>query len=207
MTNKDIVNVYLAYKHKKKTEGKEVNILFLMPFYIMDACYQVFCKEVKDYPCRHQMKQARERFREYYHKYTTDFFRPFNADQMEFITDQMDEFNDYINNSMVILKSKVFGIIPDTYSFEDRKFLSALLLCNVLAQAAQHLYGNMYRKEDMTKEVDMNIEGIKKATHDMARHHPASRGADFSAPDEVMQLINALCKKIMKFLEDGNNEG
>lgn len=206
MTNKDIVNIYLAYKHKRKTKGKEVSTLFLMPFFIMDACYQVYCKEIKNYPCKFQMKQAKKRFSESYHKYTTDFFQPFNEDQIEFITDQMDEFNDYIHNSMVILKSKVFGIIPDDYSFEDKKILSSLLLCNVLAQAAQHLHGNMYRHSDMTKEVDVNIEGVKKASYDMARFHPVSKGVNLTTTNEVTKLISALCKKIMKFLEDGNHE-
>ena len=206
MTNKDIVNIYLAYKHKRKTKGKEVNTLFLMPFFVMDACYQVYCKEIKDFPCKHQMKQAKKRFAECYHKYTTDFFRAFNEDQMEFITDQMDEFNDYIHNSMVILKSKAFNIIPDSYSFEERKLLAALLLCNVLAQAAQHLHGNMYRHADMTKEVDPNIAGMQKASYDMARHHPASKGVNLTAPGEVMKLIDALCKKIMKFLNDAGHE-
>jgi hypothetical protein len=206
MTNRDIVNVYLAYKGKRKTKGKEVNILFLMPFFIMDACYQVFCKEIKDYPCRHQMKLAKKRFRECYHAYTMDFFRAFNDEQVEFITDQMDEFNDYIHNSMVLLKSKVFSVIPDEYSFEEKKILAALLLCNVLAQAAQHLHGNMYRHSDMTKEVDVNIEGVKKASYDMARHHPSSKGVNLTVSDEVIKLVDALCKKIMKFLNDAEHE-
>lgn len=206
MDNKDIVNIYLAYKHKRKTKGKEVNLLFLLPFFIMDACYQIYCKDIKDFPCKHMMKQAKKRWGECYHNYTTDFFRAFNEDQTEFITDQMDEFNDYIHNSIVILKSKVFNLIPDVYSFEDKKILSALLLCNVLAQAAQRLHGNMYRNVDMTKEVNYDIEGVKKASYDMARYHPASKGVNLTVSDEVMKLIDALCKKIMKFLNDSKHE-
>lgn len=206
MTNRDIVNVYLAYKGKRKTKGKEVNTLFLMPFFIMDACYQIYCKDIKDYPCKHQMKQAKKRFGECYHKYTTEFFRAFNDDQIEFITDQMDEFDDYIHNSMVILKSKVVSQIPDSVSFEDKKVLAVLLLCNVLAQAAQHLHGNMYRNSDMTKETNMDIEGVRKASYDMARFHPMSKGINLTASDEIMSLIDALCKKIMKFLNDTGHE-
>lgn len=176
-----------------------------MPFFIMDVCYQVYCKEIKNYPCKFQMKQAKKRFGEFYHKYTTDFFRPFNEDQTEFITDQMDEFNDYIQNSTAILKSKVFSLIPDTHSFDDRKFLSAVLVCSVLAQAAQHLYGHMYRHVDMTRDVDVNIEGIKKASHDMAKYHPAAQGVNLSASPEVMSMINAMCKKIMSFLNNGSD--
>ena len=206
MTNQEIVDVYLAYKHKKRTKGKRENLLFLMPFFIMDACYQIYCKDIKDLPCKQMMKQAKKRWGVCYHKYTTDFFRAFNEDQMEFIMDQMDEFNDYIHNSVVILKSKVMSEIPDTVAFEDKKILAALLLCNVLAQAAQHLHGNMYRNADMTKEINYDIEGVKKASYDLARLHPASKGVDLTASDDVMKLINALCKKLMKFLNDAVHE-
>ena len=206
MTNEEIVDVYLAYKHMKRTQGRRDNLLFLMPFFIMDACYQIYCKDIKDLPCKHMMKQAKKRWGVCYHKYTTDFFRAFNEDQVEFIMDQMDEFNDYIHNSLVILKSKVVGQIPDSVPFEDKKILASLLLCNVLAQAAQHLHGNMYRNSDMTKEVNKDIEGIKKASHDLARLSPSSKGINVTASDEVMNLINALCKKIMKFLNDAGRE-
>ena len=68
------------------------------------------------------------------------------------------------------------------------------------------MHGNMYRHSDMTKEVDPNIEGVKKASYDMARLHPASKGVNLVASDEVMSLINSLCKKIMKFLNDARHE-
>lgn len=206
MTNEEIVNVYLAYKHRKRTKGKRENLLFLMPFFIMDACYQIYCKDIKDLPCKHMMKQAKKRWAVCYHNYTSDFFRAFNEDQVEFIMDEMDEFNDYIHNSLVMLKSKVVSQIPDSVSFEDKKTLAALLLCNVLAQAAQHLHGEMFRNFDMTKETNYDIEGVKKASYDISHFHPASKGVDLTASDETMKLVNALCKKIMKFLKDAEHE-
>lgn len=204
INNETIVDTYLAYKHKRRTKGKRENLLFLMPFYIMDTCYQIYCKDIKGLPCRHQMKQAKKRWSVCYHQYTTDFFRAFNQEQTDYIVDRMDEFNDYIHNSLVILKSKVVGLIPGSVSFEDKKILASLLICNVLAQAAQQLYGNMYRNSDMTKQVNMHIEGVKKASYDIAYHYPTSRGVDLTASDEVMDLINALCKKIMKFLKESH---
>jgi hypothetical protein len=120
--------------------------------------------------------------------------------------DEMDEFNDYIHKSVVMLKSKVVSQIPDSVSFEDKKTLAALLLCNVLAQAAQHLHGEMFRNFDMTKETNYDIEGVKKASYDISHFHPASKGVDLTASDETMKLVNALCKKIMKFLKDAEHE-
>ena len=58
----------------------------------------------------------------------------------------------------------------------------------------------------MTKEINYDIEGVKKASYDIARLHPASKGVDLTASDDVMKLINALCKKLMKFLNDAGHE-
>lgn len=205
INNETIVDTWLAHKGRKRTKtGRRDDTLFLMPFFIMDACYQIYCKDIKDIPCRHQMKLAKKRWADCYHKYTMDFFQAFSSDQVDYIVDQMDDFNEYIHNSLVILKSKVVGQIPEQVPFEDKRVLASLLLCNVLAQAAQHLYGNMYRKSDMTKEVSGNIEGVRKASCDMAHYHPLSKGIDLTASGEVMKLIDSLCKRIMKFLNETN---
>ena len=67
------------------------DVRMMMPFYLMDASYQVYCKDVKDYECKHKAKEAKRRWKEAYRKFYADFFQAFDADQTEFITDQMDE--------------------------------------------------------------------------------------------------------------------
>lgn len=203
ITQKQIVDTYLAYKRRRRTKGgREDNTLPLMPFFIMDSCYQVYCKDIKDLPCRHLMKQAKRKWADNYHKFTTDFFSAFNQDQTDYIIDIMDEFNEYIHNSVVMLKSAVVNYIPDVISFEQKKTLGSLLVCNVLAQAAQHMYGEMYRDAFMRKEEDQFIERIKSASHHMSGIFPESSKVELTASPQVMQMVKNLCNNIVKFLKD-----
>jgi hypothetical protein len=203
ITQKQIVDTYLAYKKRRRTKGeREDNTLPLMPFFIMDCCYQVYCKDIKDLPCKHLMKQAKKKWADNYHKFTTDFFLAFNADQTEYIIDLMDEFNDHINNSVVMLKSAVVNYIPDVIAFEEKKTLGSLMVCNVLAQAAQHLYGEMYRDPFMRKEEDQYIERIKSASHHLSGMFPEARNLELTASTNIMQMVKVLCDNIVKFLRD-----
>jgi hypothetical protein len=133
----------------------------------------------------------------------------------------MDEFNDYIHNHIVMLKSTVVRQFSENTPFEDKKILGSLLTCNVLAQAAQHMYGEMFRRgvkyiqckalhgvvTIMPKEEDPFIEAIKRATYEFACLYPTAKGVDLTSSAEVMGMIDVLCKKIIKFLKEKENEG
>lgn len=222
ITNREIVDTYLAYKHRTRTKGERIdNTLPLMPFFIMDTCYQIYCKDIKDIPCKHLMKQAKKRWADAYHKFTMDFFLAFNQDQADYIVDMMDEFNEYIHNHVVMLKSTVVNYFTDETPFEDKKILGSLMACNVLAQSAQFLYGQMFRKGQrlykckalrsyamtMPKEQDPYIEAVKKAAYDFACYYPTARGVDLTSSDKVMEMIDVLCRKIVRFLKERENEG
>jgi hypothetical protein len=221
ITNREIADAYLAYKHRKRTKGERIdNTLPLMPFFIMDACYQIYCKDIKDIPCRHLTKQAKKRWADAYHQFTTDFFAAFSPEQTDYIVDLMDRFNDYIHTNVVMLKSAVMNYFTDNTPFEDKKILGALLTCNVLAQSAQHMYGEMFRTGQkmypikslkgvitmMPKEINPHLETIKKASFDFANTYPHGKGVDLTSSDKVMEMIGALCRKIVRFLNETENE-
>lgn len=220
ITNQEIVDTYLAYKHKKRTEGEKVdNTLPLMPFFIMDACYQIYCKDIKDLPVKQLMKKHKKKWAENYHKFTTDFFRAFNQDQVDYIIDMMDEFNDFIHNTIVMLKAEVVNYLKQNIPFEEKKVLGSLLACNVLAQAAQIMYGEMFRKGQiryhckalhsvvtvMPREKNNYIDSVKKANYDFACCFTSAKEIDLTDSDKVMAVVNILCKKIVKFLKDKEN--
>ena len=201
INNEQIVETYLAYKGKKRTKaGVKNNVLPLMPFFLMDTVYQIYCRDIKNLDYRFEMKRARNRWADSYHKFTMDFFRAFNQDQTDYIVDEMDRFNDYIQNNVVMLKSAAMEHLSGHTDFANRKALGSLLVCNSLAQAAQHLYGEMYRKADYTREVNGHIEEIKKATFDIANRYPVARKVEISKSDKVMNMVTLLCREIVKFL-------
>lgn len=201
ITNQEIVDVYLKYRGKRRTEkGKRDNTLPLMPFFIMDVVYQIFCKDIKEMECKHQMKRYKNQWADNYNKFNHEFFRAFNEEQKDYIIDLMDEFGEYIHNTVVMLKSAVVNSFTQETSFEDKRNLAAFLTCNVLCQAAQHLYGDMYRNRYMQKEMNSHIAGVQQATYKIACCYPAAKGVDLTSSDKVMEMIDVLCKKIVKFL-------
>lgn len=198
--NAHIVNRYLAYRKKKRTKGEIDNTLPLMPFFLMDAVYQIYCKDIKKIECKQMLKKAKNRWSEHYNRFNREFFLAFNEDETDYIVEQMDEFGDYIHTTVVMLKSAVMDSFNTDAPFEEKKVLASVMACNVLAQSAQHLHKDMYRNERYKGEINPHIEGVKKASFDFASYYPVTHGVDLTSSDKVMDMIDVLCKKIVQFL-------
>ena len=201
ITNQEIVDTYLAYRHMKLSGTARDDVRMMMPFYLMDASYQVYCKDVKDYPCKQMLKNVKGRWRESYRKFNREFFMAFNPDQVEFITDQMDEFEEYIHNKMVMLKTTVMGVFSPEATFEEKKILASVLTSNALSQMAQYIYSDMYRNSRLQNIDHPLIEAVTKNSYEFARHFPVSRTVDITASDKVSNMIDVLCKEVIKFLK------
>lgn len=201
ITNQEIVDTYLAYRHMKLSGTARNDVRMMMPFYLMDASYQVYCKDVKDYPCKQMLKNVKGRWRESYRKFNQEFFMAFNPDQVEFITDQMDEFEEYIHNKMVMLKTTVMGVFSPEATFEEKKILASVLTSNALSQMAQHIYSDMYRNSWFQNIDHPLIEAVTKNSYEFARHFPVSHTVDITASDKVSNMIDVLCKEVIKFLK------
>lgn len=200
ITNQEIVDTYLAYKHMKLSGTARDDVRMMIPFYLMDASYQVYCKDIKGYECKRMLKNVRNRWKESYRKFNAEFFRAFNPDQTEFITDQMDEFEDYIHNKVVMLKTTVMGVFSPEASFDEKKILASVLTCNALSQMAQHIWRDMYRDQWHRPKDNPLIEAVTKNSYEFANHFPVSRGVDLTASDKVSSMISSLCKEVIKFL-------
>lgn len=206
ITNQQIVDTYLAYKHMKLSGTARDDVRMMMPFYLMDASYQVYCKDIKNIECTHKVKEAKTRWKESYRKFFSDFLMPFDVDQTEFITDQMDDFEDYIHNKMVMLKTTVMNVFPQDAPFEEKKILASVLTSNSLSQMAQHIHRDMYRDKWHRPKDNPLIEAVTKNSYEFANHFPVSKGVDLTASDKVSSMISSLCKDVMKYLSMKFNE-
>lgn len=201
ITNREIVDTWLAYKHMRLSGTARDDVRMMMPFYLMDASYQVYCKDIKDYKCKHKTKEALTRWKNSYRKFHSDFFMAFNQDQIEFITDQMDEFEDYIHNKMVMLKTTVMGVFSPDATFEEKKILASVLTSNALSQMAQHIHSDMYRNKWHQKTDNPLIASVCKNSYEFAKYFPVSDTVDLTASEKVQAMISSLCKDVMKFLK------
>lgn len=200
ITNQQIVDTYLAYKHMRLSGTARDDVRMMTPFYLMDASYQVYCKDIKNFECKHKVKEVKTRWNESYRKFFSDFLQPFDVDQTEFITDQMDDFEDYIHNKMVMLKTTVMGVFSPETSFEEKKILASVLTCNALSQMAQYIHRDMYRDKWHRPKDSSLIEAVTKNSYEFANHFPVSKGVDLTASDKVTSMISSLCKEVIKYL-------
>lgn len=174
----------------------------LAPFFLMDASYQIYCKDIKDMPCQHKVKAAKTKWKESYRKFYADFFRPLNEEQIDHVVDQMDELEKYIHNEVVMLKSSVMGVFPPEATLEEKKTLASVLACNVLAQIAQHIYEDMYRDKWNRMKPNDDIARVTRGSYQFAYYFPVSKsGIDITSSGEVSKAINVLCKEVIKFLK------
>lgn len=206
ITNQEIVDTYLAYKHMRLSGTARDDVRMMMPLYLMDASYQVYCTDIKNFTCKHKVKEVKTRWKESYRKFFSDFLMPFDVDQTEFITDQMDEFENYIHNKMVMLKSTVMGVFSPEASFEEKMILSSVLTCNALSQMAQHIHADMFRDKWHRPKDNPLIEAVTKNSYEFANHFPVSKGVDLTSSDKVSSMISSLCKDVMKYLKKKFNE-
>lgn len=200
ITNQEIVDTYLAYRHMKLSGTARDDVRMMTPFFLMDASYQVYCKDIKDYECRQMLKSIKHKWRESYRKFNAEFFRAFNPDQQDFIVDQMDEFEEFIHHKVVMLKTTVMGLFSPEATFEEKKILASVLTCNVLSQMAQHIWSDMYRDKWLRPADNPLIGVVTKNSYEFANHFPVSRGIDLTSSDKVTAMISALCKEVMRFL-------
>lgn len=200
ITNQEIVDAYLAYRHMKLSGTTRDDVRMMMPFYLMDASYQIFCEDIKDYECARKAKAIKNRWRESYRKFNAEFFRAFNQDQTEFITDQMDEFEEFIHNKVVMLKSTVMGVFNPGSTFEEKKILASILASNTLSQMAQYIHRDMYRNAWHQKKDNPLIEAVSKNSYEFAKNFPVSHSVDITSSHKVSAMIDSLCKDVMKFL-------
>ncbi len=202
ITNQEIVDTYLAYRNMKLSaaNGRDDSRM-LVPFYLMDASYQIYCKDIKDLNCAHKLQAARNRWKENYRRFNAAFFMPFNDDQREFIVDQMDEFYDYIHYKIVLLKTTIMNVFSPDASTDEKVILSSVLASNALAQMAQNYYEDMYRDEYFRKTRNHTIECVVRSSYDFAKHFPVSKTVDLTSSDAVSQQITLLVREVISYLK------
>ena len=184
ITNQEIVDTLLAHRHMRLSGNQRDDVRMMMPFYLMDASYQVFCKDVKDFECKHKTKETKTRWKESYRKFFSDFFLPFNED----------------HNKVVALKATVMSVFPPEATFEEKKILASVLTSNALSQMAQHIHNDMYRDKWHRHKDSPLIEAVTKNSYEFAKHFLVSKGVDLTGPDKVSSMISSLCKEVMAYL-------
>lgn len=213
MTKRELINTYLTSIGRTRVQGDSTEPL--LPFLLGDAVYTIYTQDIAPLDLRQREKQLRRDWAEHYALFNRPFFAAIGVDNHEQVTDLMDDFEGSIANNMMVLRSELMLLLQDI-PFEQRKpVVSALLLCHVLAQAAQCAWGNVYRVAtlvDKNKKVlvhrperNRHLDAINRDAFALANIWHTAICAALVDPNKTKGIppaINALCRKIYRWLED-----
>jgi len=215
MTKSDLINAYLASIGRRRVQGNSYEPL--LPFLLGDAIYTIYNRDIAPLDLRQEEKRLRNDWARNYNIFNRPFFAAIGGEGSEQVTDLMDDFEEYIANNMMILRSELMLLLGDV-PFDQRKPIVSALLCHVLAQAAQCAWGNVYRigrvmgppgagrRQVVHKaEKNMHLDAINRDAFALAnRWHTAINRAlvDPNKTKGIPPAINALCRKIYRWLED-----
>ena len=213
MTNIEITRRYLAYRGMTRiTENHEEGFQPVLPVYIMDVVYEIYCKYVMPTDAKREMKQAKNEWRGAYNLFNRDFYRAFAEDEWSDIADRMDEFRDYIHNDLTIAVISVMDCFKQ-FDLDKQQALASLAIADVLSITAQVVWGNIYRnlithRTGFRKDVPNVNQHIAKCTRAIQNYtdlYYLSIGGEYVRIEPDIRVVNArdaLIKKIVKYLNE-----
>lgn len=215
MTKRELINTYLTSIGRTRVQGDSTEPL--LPFLLGDAIYSIYTSDIAPLDLHREEKKLRSDWSAHYTRFNRPFFASIGVDNHEQVTDLMDDFEAYIANNLMVLRSELmllFGDIP----FDDRRPIVSALLCHVLAQAAQCAWGNVYRigkvigrkgpgpRQVVHKaEKNMDLDAINRDAFALANIWHTSIHKALVDPNKTKGIppaINALCRKIYRWLEE-----
>lgn len=210
MTKREMIDKYLRSIDKRRVQGDTMEPL--MPFLLGDAIYMIYNADIAHLSLRHEAKKARNQWAECYGRFNRPFFKAFTGDESLEVTDLMDDFEEFIGNELTILRGQVMLILGDSIPFDKRYTITSALLCHVLAQCAQHSWGNVYKVAHRTMAggqvilptINPDIRGIDRASFILANLLHSEVSQESINPNKckgVPPAVEGLCRKIYQWLK------
>ena len=176
-TNKEINSVYNAFRGVHGTAG-DMNVLTsLVHFFLLDASYDNFRKNVKTLPLKHENKRIVKKMQETYDAFFIRFFAPFSLDQRIYLGDKSDALREYIANDVELARLAMMDCHNQETS-DTQKKLADIWICNRFASEAQEFYERTWKRKGFKfhgviytqPEIDKDIDGIVKYTRELAEY-------------------------------------
>lgn len=198
MTKLEILDAFLDYNKLRRVDGESWDPL--MPFLLMDCVYQIYDKDIKTLPLRHESKQIRNIWRDNYNKLNKHFFLAFNEEQEDEVIKMMDEFEAFIKNDLDRTKFAFMNCINDQ-EIEDRKIIASCLLVCSLTCAADYIFAERFKDLKVLGDPRGEMDRIHKSASRLAnKYYHSSRNTDPTGSPELGKLLQALCNKVILFL-------
>lgn len=197
-----LVDSYLRHNHLKVIAGEYGAGDVLYPFLLMDLVYGIYQGEIRKVECKRELKRARGKWNEAYGLFTRSFFAAFSVEQQDEICDLMDEYEKWMEGSVMCARVAVMNAIGER-DFEEQKLLSACMLCNCLSQCAQIVWGTIFKDERGRPEQNREIEEVARWSKGFGDAWMEQRGdksvINLNGVKEVDAAMNALTRRLAHF--------
>nr|DAH72505.1 MAG TPA: hypothetical protein [Caudoviricetes sp.] len=187
---KELADKYLRQRGLQvKGDGTQL----LVPFYIMDICYQIYSKEVRNQAFRHEARKYLTDFAREYKAFNWDLFRCLDLDETEFVTDEMDRLGVYLHNYVEMYRMELYTSL-DVYGEKARNVLSSILLCALLCQISGILWTTEYTTLPFGKgETNMHLKRMRKSLTRVMNSYERDLNVDFICNLNNGERLNKTC--------------
>lgn len=147
MTNQEMVEKFMK-AHDLKVYKSGNDFTPIMPFILLDAMLIVYQRHLSKYPFVHKAKKVKGYWMDSYKEFNNGVFLSCYTDEEkdEIIDKKMETLSNHINSNLYDLMAQVRLAIKDTASPKDIEAIGALQCCNILIQAAQCYWLQVYQK-------------------------------------------------------------
>lgn len=200
MTNTEIVDKWLASIGMKRASGSSLEPI--LPFFMLDAAYNMWLKDVSPIECRHEAKKMKKEWVRRYTVFNRQFFRAFTLDEQCEITDKMDSFDTYIGNHVMVAKVQVMNAMRDLDTDQAVRCAS-LLIINILCQSAQIVWQHVYkggRDNDRTNQDILALERLSSRFMNAYHSGISDRNVNPNECKPLVDAVDVLCQKMIKWL-------
>ena len=207
-SNKELADKYLQQRGLQvKGDGTQL----LVPFYIMDICYQIYLKEVRNQEFQHEARKYLTDFANEYKAFNWDLFRCLDLDETEFVTDEMDRLGVYLHNYVEMCRMELYTSL-DVYGEKERNVLSSLLLCDLLCQISGIIWTTEYTTLPFGKgETNMHLKRMRKSLTRVMNSYERDLNVDFICNLNNGERLNKTCyvlanKAVLWLTKDESDE-
>ena len=210
MSNEDINRTYNAFRGVQGFAG-DINVLTAMTHYfLMDASYDNFRKNVRSLPLKHENKRIVKMMSGLYDAFFTKFFAPFNLEQRIYLGEKSDALREYIKNDVERARIAMMDCCDDE-PIDIQAKIADLWLCNRFASEAQSFYQRTWKKAGFmmrgvlyTKpDTDKDIDGILKYTIALAdKLYGDGEMVSEKHYEKFQKCVAALTRKICDWISE-----
>jgi len=202
MKTEDLINAYLKPKGLTAhcRDGNEVAPL--LPLIIMDAAYQLFCRNIKPVECHHNRLKWKNEWLRSYDRFNQSFFRCFSPEQTDYMCDMMDDFDKHMEHDLLITLIQVENLFPFE-PLERQEVLASAVLISILCQCAEIVWQDTYRNAPREYRMYSDITACRVLIRRWLDAYYGKGKPEIRPNNDknVTASVNILCRKLVEFLQ------